>query len=423
MPTKSSTLSSSYYYCFLSLICISLCQYLRVTTAFSETIPLLRPPKISPATGLTNRWYTWKEGQIIRYQVAGPVEGKAVVLLHGLFCNSDHWRKTLVELPKSGFRVYALDFWGCGWSSKPPPHSDLAQKCNGETHRFDHIPSILHNVALKSSDGKRTRIVDMELRHPFGSPYNFYTWSDLLTDFCKHVVLTDNTTTHTCTRSREVSLVCNSIGCSIGWQAVMDTPDMYSGVFAISPNFRELNPAEIPFPRWTMPMIRGIQQCLRQTFVGQALFDMLAKPDMVAWMLKGQPYAVKKAVDDTLVKVLLDPLLTQGTRQVIFDLLSYSAGPLPEQQLSSTLFPPDTPVWVCYGQSDPWTSGPRVEALKSLVPVEIVKGFSGVGHCPHDEAPELVHPLLLEFLNRVQPRMISQTNDDEDVTLPVKIIH
>jgi pimeloyl-ACP methyl ester carboxylesterase len=33
--------------------------------------------------------------------------------------------------------------------------------------------------------------------------------------------------------------------------------------------------------------------------------------------------------------------------------------------------------------------------------VEKVVPLEGIGHCPHDEAPELVNPFLLEFLERV----------------------
>ena len=60
-----------------------------------------------------------------------------------------------------------------------------------------------------------------------------------------------------------------------------------------------------------------------------------------------EPYAVSKAVDDELVKVILDPLLTKGASDVIFDNLSYSAGPLPEQLLADdSLLPDTTSVWV-----------------------------------------------------------------------------
>jgi hypothetical protein len=31
-------------------------------------------------------------------------------------------------------------------------------------------------------------------------------------------------------------------------------------------------------------------------------------------------------------------------------------------------------------------------------------GFDKIGHCPHDEAPELVNPFLLEFLEELDAR-------------------
>eukprot|EP00593_Proboscia_inermis_P005168 CAMPEP_0171308420 /NCGR_PEP_ID=MMETSP0816-20121228/18579_1 /TAXON_ID=420281 /ORGANISM="Proboscia inermis, Strain CCAP1064/1" /LENGTH=125 /DNA_ID=CAMNT_0011791329 /DNA_START=1 /DNA_END=378 /DNA_ORIENTATION=+ len=119
-----------------------------------------------------------------------------------------------------------------------------------------------------------------------------------------------------------------------------------------------------------------------------------------------EPYAVTDAVDDELVDVLLTPLLTEGAADVVFDTLSYSAGPLPEQQLSSQTFPETVPVWVCYGEKDPWTPPQRVERLGRLERVEKVVLLPGVGHCPHDEAPELVNPLLLEFMERVKERKV-----------------
>lgn len=98
--------------------------------------------------------------------------------------------------------------------------------------------------------------------------------------------------------------------------------------------------------------------------------------------------------------MLLTPLLGPGAADVVFDTLSYSAGPLPEQLLQDDRLT-DTPVWVCYGLEDPWTPARRVEALLSFPPVERVVPLAGVGHCPHDEAPERVNPLIIEFMRRV----------------------
>lgn len=98
--------------------------------------------------------------------------------------------------------------------------------------------------------------------------------------------------------------------------------------------------------------------------------------------------------------MLLTPLLSPGAADVVFDTLSYSAGPLPEQLLQDPRLS-DTPVWVCYGLQDPWTSAQRVEALLFFPPVERVVPLAGVGHCPHDEAPDRVNPLIIEFMRRV----------------------
>ena len=332
-----------------------------------------------------HRLFQWRNQQI-RYQQAGPATGDPVVLVHGLFVNSDHWRKTISGLSSEGYRVYALDLWGYGYSSKPPYQSPEAQAVNGERGRFESNPSILSGIPLGTPDGKGVRIRDIELGHPIGSPYNFFTWSELITDFCRQVVKA---------KGPDVTLVSNSIGTSSVLQAVLDTPELYRGVCIITPNFRELHSAELPLAPVAMPVVRRIQALLRSR--GQPLFDALATPETVKKILT-VPYKRIEALDDTLVQVLLDPLLLEGASNVVFDTLSYSAGPLPEQQLMN--FPKDKPVWIGYGRGDPWTPAPRVEALIQKPAVEKVVGWDGVGHCPHDEAPELVNPFLIEFLQR-----------------------
>ncbi|KAI2491961.1 alpha/beta hydrolase [Fragilaria crotonensis] len=360
---------------------LTLLSLITTTNSYTATIP----PKISPATGLPNEIYKWRADQQIRYQVEGPIDGEPVVLVHGLFVNADHWRHTIHGLASKGYRAYAIDLWGCGYSSKPPRDSHVAQSLNGEVGRFSQdYPNVAVGAELGTASGKETRVVNVELSHPLNSPYNFYTWANQITDFCNDVVKPKTM----------VTLVANSIGVISALQAVIDKPDLYRGVFAVSPNFRELHSAEVAFPEVSMPIIRSVQKLLRER--GQPLFDALAKPSTVKQILK-EPYAVASAVDDVLVDVLLTPLLTEGASQVVFDLLSYSAGPLPELQLSQI----SKPVWICYGTSDPWTPAGRVEALLKKPTVERVVALKGVGHCPHDEAPELVEPLLLEYLNRV----------------------
>ena len=109
-----------------------------------------------------------------------------------------------------------------------------------------------------------------------------------------------------------------------------------------------LHAAKVPFGLVIMPILRHVQAALWN--YGHALFDTAAKLDIVKQILN-KPYAQQSAVDDTLIQLLLDPILLPGASQVVFETLSYSAGPLPEQQLSSPKFPVDKPVWVVYGEA------------------------------------------------------------------------
>jgi len=409
-------------------------------------------PPVSPATSLPNKIYSWR-GYDVRYQVSGPPDAdRTLVLVHGLFVNSDHWRKTLTGLHDHSTvshngndgegttigegvvdgktcRVYALDLLGSGWSSKPSRDDPVARSINGENGRFADCDSVcyreaqqqqqqqqgprkirsaptLENVPLGTAAGGLRLASELELRHPLGSPYNFYTWAEQIADFVRDVVHEDGDDDET--RKKEVTLVANSIGTMSSLQSVIDEPDLFNGCLVINPNFRELHSAEVPLGGLTMPLVRRVQALLRER--GHGLFEALATPETVAQILK-EPYAVTEAIDDELVSVLLDPLLTKGADEVVFDTLSYSAGPLPEQQLSSASFPKDCPVWVVYGKDDPWTPSKRVENLGKVClrpddgygegPVERVVGLEGAGHCPHDESPEAVNGLILEFLDRL----------------------
>lgn len=74
----------------------------------------------------------------------------------------------------------------------------------------------------------------------------------------------------------------------------------------------------------------------------------------------------------------------------------FSAGPLPEPLLEDQRL--QAAVQICFGEADPWTPPARVRALERFPSVRSVVGLPGVGHCPHDEAPELVNPMIVDFV-------------------------
>lgn len=131
--------------------------------------------RASVDTSVDNEFWSWR-GQNIRYVAHGEenLEGPCVIMVHGLFVNADHFRKNLPELANAGFRAYGIDLLGSGYSSKPPPTGDAAQKISGESTR-SIVQSGLSDVELGTANGG-TRRSDVALAHPVqGSVYNFYT--------------------------------------------------------------------------------------------------------------------------------------------------------------------------------------------------------------------------------------------------------
>ena len=62
------------------------------------------------------------------------------------------------------------------------------------------------------------------------------------------------------------------------------------------------------------------------------------------------------------------------------------------------------PVHLIWGERDPWEPLPEARRwAETLACVQSLRVIPGAGHCPHDETPELVNPLLLERLAMKEP--------------------
>jgi len=276
----------------------------------SRSIPLL-----SPSTGLENEVYHWR-GQEIRYLSAGPVGAKkSVLLIHGLFVNADHWRRTINELGNAGYRTYAIDLLGSGYSSKPSSDSPEAMALDGDTGRFSMTPCMDHvmnqsterkpqapireNVVLGTASGGRRIAKQLDLRHPLNSCYNFYTWAEQISDFTKDVIFrrTGNWANGS---HKATNFVANSKGTIAALQAVSDTHEYHNSVCAIDPTYREMYHTEMRFPAITMPIVNLIQKLLRSR-KGKELYDTVTTQCYFIKNIQKEPYHDDAAIDNELV--------------------------------------------------------------------------------------------------------------------------
>jgi pimeloyl-ACP methyl ester carboxylesterase len=285
---------------------------------------------------LQSQTWTW-QGFAIRYQQSGET-GTPILCIHGFGASSDHWRKNLPSFGEQ-HRAYAIDLIGFGGSDKPFPNDPIA--------------------------------------------YTFETWSQQIIDFCREVI------------GEPVYLVANSIGCVVAMQAAVDAPDWVQGIVMINCSLRMLHERrrnEIPWhQRLSTPMVQSL---LGYPPIGRFFFSRIARPKVIRNLL-GQAYKRPEAVTDELIEAILKPAQSEGAADVFLAFVRYSQGPLPEDLLPQL----QCPAWVIWGQDDPWEPVDMGRQFMDYPTVQALKELKGVGHCPQDEAPELVNPLVLEWVS------------------------
>ncbi|OLP18892.1 alpha/beta hydrolase [Leptolyngbya sp. 'hensonii'] len=284
--------------------------------------------------------WTW-QGFPICYQAQGEA-GPAVVLIHGFGASSGHWRKNLPVLATT-CRVFAIDLIGFGGSAKPTPGPlEPGQKIE----------------------------------------YTFATWGQQIADFCREVV------------GGPAFLVGNSIGCIAAMQAAVDAPDVALGVALINCSLRLLHDRRRAEQPWLQQVGTPLlQRLLKIRWVGQTFFHQIARSETVRKILL-QAYARPDAVTDELVNLLMTPALEDGAADVFLAFTGYSQGPLPEDLLAELA----CPVVILWGAQDPWEPIALGRRLADFPCVQRFIPLAGVGHCPQDEAPELVNPVLQDWI-------------------------
>ncbi|MUG97811.1 alpha/beta fold hydrolase [Scytonema sp. UIC 10036] len=291
----------------------------------------------SASTSALTSTKTWLwQGFPICYQTQGT-SGPAVVLVHGFGASWWHWRKNIPVLAEN-CRVFAIDLIGFGSSAKPKPGEKIS--------------------------------------------YTFETWGQQIADFCREIV-------------REPAfLVANSVGCIVVMQTAVDNPEIVLGVALLNCSLRLLHDRKrINLPwhrRFGAPLL---QQVLSIKPIGNFFFNQIAKPKTVRQILL-KAYANSEVVTEELVDILMAPAQDPGAVAVFLAFTAYSTGPLPEDLLPQL----PCPAIILWGAADPWEPIELGRELANYSQVQKFIPLEGVGHCPQDEAPEIVNPILQDWI-------------------------
>jgi len=265
--------------------------------------------------------------------------GRPLILIHGFGASIGHWRQNIPALAAGGYRVFALDLLGFGASAKPP------------------------------------------------LDYTLELWEELLKDFWTELV------------QEPAVFVGNSIGALLSLMAVANHPEIAAGAVLINcAGGLNHRPEELNLP--LRLMMGTFAKLVRSPVVGPFLFHSIRQKHRIRNTLR-QVYRDPEAITDELVELLYAPSCDPGAQQVFASILTAPPGPGPSELLPKV----DRPLLVLWGADDPWTpiAGSRVyqELAANGRSVKFVS-IPNAGHCPHDERPGTVNPLILDWLAQLQ---------------------
>lgn len=287
----------------------------------------------------SQRDWIWRGWQT-RYTYLRPTnptpKSVPLILLHGFGTSIGHWRQNLAALSED-HTVYALDMLGFGASEKAP---------------------VSYKVNL---------------------------WVDQVYDFWRTFI------------RQPVVLVGNSIGSLISLAAAARHPDMVQGIVMLSlpdPSVREE-----AIPAFLRPAIATLENLVASPLLIKTLFRIVRRPNMVRrWA--GLAYANSEAVTDELVDILVGPAQDRGSAQAFCAIL---------KAMTSTQFGPSVktmlptlkmPMLLIWGQQDRMVPPAFARQFATYNPNLQLLNLANAGHCPHDECPEEVNQVILDWVNK-----------------------
>jgi pimeloyl-ACP methyl ester carboxylesterase len=278
------------------------------------------------------------------YQICHTVQGTGdpLVLIHGFGASIGHWRKNIPVLAAAGYEVHALDLLGFGASDKPA--------------------------------------ID----------YKLEVWEALLQDYWREHI------------NRPAVFIGNSIGGLLTLMMLADFPEMAkAGVLLNCAGGLNHRPEELNPP---LRLVMGtFTKLVSSNLFGPLVFNEVRRKFRIRGSLK-QVYRNRDAITDELVEILHQPSGDLGAQKVFASIVSAPPGPRPTELLPQI----KQPLLVLWGENDPWTPIQGATVYRELSETDAIQpdvtfhSIPDTGHCPHDERPEVVNPLITDWL-RTQP--------------------
>ncbi|MEB3295677.1 MAG: alpha/beta fold hydrolase [Synechococcales bacterium] len=213
-------------------------------------------------------------------------------------------------------------------------------------------------------------------------PYKMELWQELVEAFWQ-----DNI-------GQPTVIVGNSIGGLLTLMLLAKAPGIAKGGILLNPagglNHR---PEELNLP--LRFVLGNFAKVVQLPGIGTWLFNRIRQKSNIRRSLR-QVYCNSAAVTEELVELIYRPSCDPGAQQVFAAILRAEAGPHPTELLPHI----HQPLLILWGEADPWTPITGAKCYQYYHDQVELISLPNTGHCPHDECPDRVNTLILDWLER-----------------------
>ncbi|XP_076910301.1 uncharacterized protein LOC143567905 [Bidens hawaiensis] len=224
---------------------------------------------------------------------------------------------------------------------------------------------------------------------PIGFPYTMEAWAELILDFLEEIV------------QMPTVLIGNSVGSLACVIAAADAQNsLVKGLVLLNCAGGMNNKAIVDDWRIKLvfPLLWLIDFLLKQKAIASFIFERVRQRESLRNILLSV-YGNKESVDEDLIQIIREPALDEGALDAFVSIVTGPPGPNLVQLMPKIKLP----VLILWGDEDPFTPldgpvGKYFATLPSKVSNISLSVLPGVGHCPHDDSPNLVHEKLVPWL-------------------------
>ena len=281
-------------------------------------------------------WFQFESWRC-HWRCTGAADRPALVLLHGFGASSGHWRDNAEAIAAAGYRVYAMDLLGFGQSDQP------------------------------------------------GGRLDNRLWSRQLQCFLEQIV------------GKPAVVAGNSLGSLVGLTTAVFRPELVIAVAAAPlPDPTLLSPLPLrrsPWSRrWQRWLVLLVSRCLPL-----GLLIAVLRQNPLLRMGLASAYAGSERIDNELVQLIRWPASRSTAGRALGAMVRGMALRPARATAPQLLLRLNRPLLLLWGRRDRLVPPVIAERVVQQAPAGLAElhWLEGLGHCPHDEAPETFNTALI----------------------------